>query len=139
MNNFFIKNVIIINQKKIIHPLGNIIKIISKNDRAYEGFSEAYFSEIKKNAIKAWKYHKKMSLNLFVTQGKVKFVFFDGKNSFYKIKLSEYDCKQVFVKPKVWFGFKGLGKKNKILNFSNIVHKKSELNRKRKEDILFKW
>jgi len=139
VNNFFKKNIKIINQKKIINPLGNIIKIINKNNEGYVGFSEAYFSEIKKNCIKAWKYHKKMSLNLFVTQGKVKFVFFDNKKSFYKIELSEYDCKQVFVKPKVWFGFKGLGKKNKILNFANIIHNTSEIKRKRKEDIFFKW
>ena len=139
MNNFFKKNIKIIKQKKIRNPLGNIIKIINKDNKGYVGFSEAYFSEIKKNHIKAWKYHKKMTLNLFVVQGKVKFVFFDNKNSFYQIVLGEFDYKQVFVKPKVWFGFKGLQKKNKILNFANIVHNANELIRKKKEDIFFKW
>lgn len=139
MNNFFKKNIKIIDQKKIINPLGNIIKIINRDNEGYAGFSETYFSEIKKNSVKAWKYHKKMTLNLFVVQGKVKFVFFDNKKSFYKIVLSEYDCKQLFIKPKVWFGFKGIGKKNKVLNFSNIIHNESELRRKRKADILFKW
>ena len=62
MNNFFKKKIKIIKQKRIIHPLGNIIKIISKNNESYAGFSETYFSEIKKNSIKAWKYHKKMTI-----------------------------------------------------------------------------
>lgn len=139
MNNFFKKNIKIIKQKRIVHPLGNIIKIINKNNEGYAGFSETYFSEIKKNSIKAWKYHKKMTLNLFVIQGKVKFIFFDNKKSFFKLILSEQNYKQVFVRPKVWFGFKGLGKKNKILNFSNIAHSTNEIMRKRKEDIFVKW
>ena len=139
MNNFFKNKIKIIKQEKIIHPLGNIIKIISKNNEGYAGFSETYFSEIKKNSVKAWKYHKKMTLNLFVIKGKVKFVFFDNKKSFFKIVLSEHNYIQVFVGPKVWFGFKGLGKKNKILNFSNITHSTNEIMRKRQEDIFFKW
>ena len=38
-----------------------------------------YFSWINKNSIKAWKKHTKMTLNLVVPLGKVKFVFHNPK------------------------------------------------------------
>ena len=49
---------------------------------------ETYFSVINFNKVKAWKFHKKMSLNLFVSKGKVRFVFF-LKNRFKIIEIDE--------------------------------------------------
>ena len=42
-------------------------------------FSEIYFSRIKYNKIKGWKYHTKMTMELFVPIGKVKFFFDENK------------------------------------------------------------
>ena len=51
------------------------MRFLKKNELKNWTFGEAYFSKIKFNKIKAWKYHSKMTLNLAVPHGKVKFVF----------------------------------------------------------------
>ena len=39
---------------------------IKKNDTGYVGFGEVYFSYINPKAVKAWKKHNRMTLNLVV-------------------------------------------------------------------------
>ena len=53
------------------------MKFIKQNDKNYIKFGEVYFSWIKKNYLKGWKFHKKMHMNLTVPVGKIKFIFFD--------------------------------------------------------------
>ena len=56
-----------------------MLKVLSNLETEYEGFGEVYFSELRPKSIKAWKYHYKMTLNLIVPLGEVKFVFFKQK------------------------------------------------------------
>ena len=58
-----------------------MLKVLSNLETEYEGFGEVYFSELRPKSIKAWKYHYKMTLNLIVPLGEVKFVFFKQKNN----------------------------------------------------------
>ena len=42
--------------------------------------------------------------------------------------------------PKIWFGFKGIGKSESIiLNITNIEHNPKEIIRRKKNQIKFKW
>jgi dTDP-4-dehydrorhamnose 3,5-epimerase len=52
---------------------GNIMHILKKNELKNWTFGEAYFSKIKFNKVKAWKYHLKMTLNLTFPNGTAKF------------------------------------------------------------------
>ena len=45
------------------------MRVLKKNELKNWTFGEAYFSKIKFNKIKAWKYHSKMMLNLAVPHG----------------------------------------------------------------------
>tara|TARA_Y100000590_G_scaffold469854_1_gene660169 strand:+ start:2317 stop:2742 length:426 start_codon:yes stop_codon:yes gene_type:complete len=127
--------------KKVKTKGGDIFKIIDKNSKGFIGFSETYFSWINYGKIKAWKYHTKMTMNLVVPLGKVKFLFFDPKTKkFLKIIIGKNNYKRIRVKPGLWFGFKGMSKpKSLILNFSNYKFNKKEILRKKKEDINLKW
>ena len=58
---------------------GNVMHAMKDSSVGYKGFGEAYFSQVEKGAIKAWKRHKKMILNLVVPVGKIKFVLFDDR------------------------------------------------------------
>jgi dTDP-4-dehydrorhamnose 3,5-epimerase len=120
---------------------GNIMHVLKKKELKSWSFSEAYFSKIKFKKIKAWKYHKKMVLNLVVPKGKVKFVFYSKKNKRFKvIKIGEKKYSRILVPPKVWFGFQGLHKPESIiLNIANINHNKKEILRKSKNDIQYDW
>ena len=74
-----IKKIRFIEKKIISHSKGNIMKYIQKSDKNYLNFGEVYFSWIKKNNFKGWKFHKKMHMNLVVPVGSVRFVFYYNK------------------------------------------------------------
>jgi dTDP-4-dehydrorhamnose 3,5-epimerase len=61
---------------KINNINGDILKIIKKSDENFTEFGEAYLSSIKFKAIKGWKLHSQMIMNLVVPVGSVRFVFF---------------------------------------------------------------
>ena len=71
------ENVLISSLRKIPTQGGDIYHALKKSDNNFNGFGEAYFSNIDFDNIKAWKRHLKMTCNLIVPYGKVRFVFFE--------------------------------------------------------------
>ena len=122
-------------------PSGKIMHVLKKNQLKNWSFGEAYFSIIKFNKTRAWKYHLKMTLNLVVPKGKVKFVFYSKKDNIFKtIQIGEKKYSRLMVPPKIWFGFKGIGKPESIiLNLANIQHNPKEVLRCKKNKIKFNW
>ena len=59
---------------KVMHMLRNDQEIFSK-------FGEIYFSYTHPNVVKAWHYHKEMTLNYAVIYGEVKLVLFDDREN----------------------------------------------------------
>lgn len=127
--------------KIIKNHKGNILKVINSKDIFYKGFGEAYFSIIKKNKIKGWKYHKKMISNLVVPSGKVKFVFYFPEEKYFheeEIGIKKYNL--LTISPKVWFAFRGISDDlNLILNISNITHDDNEVLSKPLNKIKYSW
>ena len=137
-----ILNKIKVTPLKIINlPAGNIMKALKKDELKNWNFGEAYFSKVKFNKVKAWKYHLKMKLNLIVPLGKVQFVFYSKKNNtFRKIVIGEKKYFRITVPPRVWFGFKGVSKTESIiLSIANIKHDAKEILRCDKNKINFNW
>ena len=120
---------------------GNIMHALKKKDLKNWNFKEAYFSKIKPGKVKAWKFHLKMSLNLIVPRGRVKFVFYSkSDNNFRIIEIGEKKYSRLTVPPKIWFGFKGIGKyESIILNLTNIHHNPKGILRRKKNEIKFDW
>tara|TARA_Y100000996_G_C22515037_1_gene640064 strand:+ start:884 stop:1306 length:423 start_codon:yes stop_codon:yes gene_type:complete len=134
--------------KILVEPLkqidlsdGNVLHALKKTDESFMGFGEVYFSKIKFKAVKAWKFHEKMSLNLIVPIGNVRFVFFNESNkNFIEITIGENNYKRIFVPPKVWFGFMGLGENvNLVMNIANIEHDPEEVIKKDKDKFEYTW
>ena len=124
-----LKKIKFIKKKIISNPKGNIMKFIKKDDFNYSKFGEMYFTWIKINAFKGWKFHKKMHMNLTVPFGNVNFFFYDEtSNEELVFNLSEKKFGTLYVPPKIWFGFKNMNKKKDslVVNFSNIIHDKNE-------------
>ena len=127
-------------ENKIQLSAGNILKIITNKSSGYKKFGELYISFVNKNRIKAWKRHRKMTMNLVVPVGKVLFVIYkNNSNKFYKYILGQKQYYRLTVPPGFWIGFKGLDTKNMIINFSDIIHSDSEIDRKDKNQIKFNW
>ena len=111
---------------------GDVYHALKASESEYYGFKEAYFSTIKKNKIKAWKRHYKMTMNLIVPIGKVQFVFYDeNKNLLKNLMIGEENYSRITVAPMIWFGFKGISLNTSyILNISNEIHDPLEVERK---------
>ena len=117
--------------KQITLEAGDVYHVLKSSEAEFNGFKEAYFSQIKKNKIKAWKRHLKMTMNLVIPIGKVQFNFYDeNKNLLKNIIVGEDNYCRITVPPKVWFGFKGLSvHKSYILNISDEFHDPLEVER----------
>jgi dTDP-4-dehydrorhamnose 3,5-epimerase len=141
-----IKDVVISPLKIISHPKGDIYHGIKNTDSSFSSFGEAYFSLINYNEIKAWKKHFKMTLNLIVPLGEVRFVLIDQrinsstKGNFLDINISSKNYKRLTIPPNIWIGFKGISKTtNLILNVANIIHDPNEQVNKDLDSIKYQW
>ena len=136
---------VIITPLEIIETFGgNVMHAMKKTDLGYADFGEAYFSEIEKNKVKAWKRHRKMTLNLIVPLGKIKFVLFDDRkesnNRFQEVIISKENYCRLTVPPMIWVGFKGLSSfKSILLNIASIPHNPKEVDKKEIDKIEFDW
>src|SRR3989344_8452805 len=76
-----IEGVIVTDLKIIGDEKGLVMHMLRRNDPVFEVFGEIYFSKILPGAIKPWKMHKKMTLNLAVPSGKARLVLYDSRKS----------------------------------------------------------
>ena len=114
---------------------------LKKSDEGFNGFGEVYYSWVDFGFIKAWKKHSKMTMNLMVPFGNVKFVFFDPKNKIFISKIVGIDNYiRITVSPDVWFGFMGKYKKRSlVVNFANIEHSDNEVEKKQINKFDYDW
>ena len=82
MNSIDKSGIIIKKLNKFHLEEGDVLHAMKSNENEFMGFKEAYFSTIKKNKIKAWKRHLKMTMNLIVPTGEVQFNFFNSRKVF---------------------------------------------------------
>ena len=112
---------------------GAVFKAMRRDENGYNGFGEAYFSTVDQGEIKAWKKHKRMYCNLVVIEGEVKFNLFDDRqtsqtqNKNMSLSLSKNNYARLTIPPNIWFGFKGLGQNNVILNVASLIYDPEEV------------
>ena len=139
-----IKDVVITHLDVIDTPGGNVLHAMKGSSAGYSGFGEAYFSQVDKGAVKAWKRHKKMTLNLVVPVGAIKFVLFDDRDmsnfQFQEIIISSDNYCRLTVPPMIWMGFQGLSVGGSLLlNIANIEHDTNETDRLEIDKINYDW
>ena len=123
---------------------GDVMHAMKSHDPGFSGFGEAYFSVVSYNAIKAWKRHHVMTLNLVVPVGKIRFVLFDDRKAsntqFQEVIISKDNYCRLTVPPMVWIGFEGLSDNGSmLLNIADIQHNPHEVDKKNIEQIEFNW
>ena len=130
----FIQGVEIIKKNKIVDDRGMILHMLRADDKNYKKFGEIYFSTVNPNKIKAWHFHKLMTLNYAVVHGSIKLVLYDDrdesktKGTIQEIMLSNENHYLVSIPPKIWNGFCSSNNKHAILaNCSDIPHDKEEI------------
>ncbi len=126
--------------KKIHHPKGDIYHAMKKSDHGYNGFGEVYFSTINKDDIKGWKKHLKMTLNIIVPIGKIKFVVYDIKTKeFFSEVISSRNYQRLTISPGLWVAFQGMQNENILLNIASTEHDPSEEENLTLDQIEYAW
>ena len=127
--------------KKIKTQGGDVLHALKSIDEDFNDFGEIYFSFVEKNAIKAWKKHTKMNMNLIVPVGLVRFVFFDELNKKFTMhEIGESNYARLFVPNNIWFGFQGIyDTQSLVTNISDIVHDPNEVERLMPKEINYDW
>lgn len=119
---------------------GDVLHGIKRSDPGYVDFGEAYFSIVEVGAIKAWKRHLRMTLNLVVPFGMVCFAFLDDEGVVREETIGENHYVRLTVPPRIWFGFKGLSVPYSILmNLADIPHDPIEIEHKDIDEINYNW
>jgi dTDP-4-dehydrorhamnose 3,5-epimerase len=108
---------------------GDVMHAMKESEKTFNGFGEAYFSTIRTGAVKGWKKHRRMILNLVVPVGAIKFVLYDDRPDsksykiFQEITLSPENYQRLTVPPGIWMAFNGIGtNENLLLNIASIPH-----------------
>ena len=123
---------------------GDVLHGIKQSDPGYAGFGEAYFSWVSVDAVKAWKRHTQMTMNVVVPVGKVRFVFqrvnSEDVEELRVEEIGEDRYVRLTVPPGIWFGFQGLGTpQSLVMNIASIPHDPNEVERMLLSDINYKW
>ena len=128
-----IADVIITPLRIIPGDSGDVMHALKQPEDSFQGFGEAYFSTVKNGAVKGWKRHQRMILNLVVPMGAIRFVLYDGRpdsksfQSFQELTLSRENYKRLTVPPGIWMAFQGIGEdENILLNIASIPHDPNE-------------
>ena len=131
----------------IIDTKGGVVLHAMKScDPGFFGFGESYFSTIESNAIRGWKLHHEMVLNLIVPVGSVRFVIFDNRvdsrteGKFGDFVLSPSNYGRLTVPPNLWVGFQGIDLQDSlILNIASIPHDPNESESRKLSEIGYDW
>ena len=117
----------IIKLKISTNPKGDVLKYLTRKNKYFKKFGEVYFTEIRKNKVKGWNFHKKCWCLLAVPYGKVKFTFAKNSNSKKKtIVIEKKNYSLIVVPPRIWFNFMSIKKISLVGNTLNHVHNKNE-------------
>ena len=134
--------------KQISDDRGKILHMLRADDKNFVKFGEIYFSFVNPKKIKAWHFHKLMTLNYVAVLGSIKLVLYDDreksktKGKIQKIMLSNKNHYLVSIPPKIWNGFCSANNEQAVLaNCSDIPHDKEEIVRLPFDDPKFpyKW
>ena len=135
-------DILVTRLKRIPTVGGDVLHVLKNSDARFKGFGEVYFSWVERGAIKAWKCHQRMTLNLVVPMGEVRFVFHltNQKNKFRIENIGEERYVCLTVPPGIWFGFKGMGTRSSLLmNVADMEHDPNEVLRKSAYEFNFDW
>ena len=123
---------------------GDVLHAMKQSDTGYGGFGEAYFSWVSTGAVKAWKRHMLMTMNVVVPVGQVRFVFRSenrgGCDDFRVEDIGVDRHARITVPPRIWFGFQGLGApQSLVLNIASIPHDPNEVERLALSEVKYDW
>ena len=133
--------------REIAAPGGAVLHAMKAADAGYHGFGEAYFSTVDRGAVKGWKRHLRMTLNLVVPAGEIRFVLHDPREASptrgvtASVRLSRTaNYQRLTVPPGIWMAFQGVAAPSSmLLNVADLPHDPAEAERCDPATFPFDW
>jgi dTDP-4-dehydrorhamnose 3,5-epimerase len=134
--------------RQIPDERGRVLHMLRATDPHFSGFGEIYFSVVNRGAVKAWKRHRRMTLNLACPQGEVRLVIYDdraespSRGALQEVTLGPRNYQLATIPPLLWTGFQGLAEEPSIVaNCASIPHDPTESDRldPRDDSIPYRW
>ena len=134
-------------QKIIPTDGGAVMHALKRSDPSFTGFGEAYFSVVNVGCIRGWKRHLKMTSNLVVPAGKMRFVLIDQRanssthGAIDDLMLSADDhYRRLSIPPGIWTAFKSLhAPRTLLLNIADIEHDPDEVEHRPLDHFTVDW
>lgn len=115
---------------------GSVLQMLKETDPHYLRFGEIYFSTVYPGIVKAWKNHKRITVNYACVFGRIKLALYDGRASsgtrgvLMERFLGPEEYFLIVVPPGVWNGFQGMSDPLSILaNCATGPHDPTEFDR----------
>ena len=128
-----IEGVQVVPLKRIPDERGTVMHMLRATDPHFVQFGEIYFSTIYPGAIKGWHLHELMTLNYACVSGRIKLVLYDDREDsntrgeLMEIFLGPDHYSLVQIPPRVWNGFKGMGREPAIVaDVIDIPHSEAQ-------------
>lgn len=117
--------------KRISTPKGDVLHGMKASDAGYEGFGEAYFSQVFSGDTKGWKRHLRMTLNLVCVAGAIQVMVRDGDGRMVLDTQLSPDTPDLYnrltVPPGYFVAFQGVAPQTSmLLNVASIPHDPDE-------------
>lgn len=136
-----IDRVLLVPQKIVPVPGGDVLHAIRRSAEGFAGFGEAYFSKVEPGATKAWKRHRLMTLNLVVPVGRVAIGVVDTDarcGRVYELGAESYG--RLTIPPGLWAGFRGISAGTSLMmNVADMEHDPDESDRLPEAAFDFLW
>lgn len=130
--------------KRIPVASGDVLHGLKASADEYHGFGEAYFSCVLEKAVKGWKQHTQMTLNLIVIKGEVRFWVYNEANGVCDVfqmtpdRVDNYG--RLTVPPGLWVAFGGVASgENMLLNVASMEHDPAEANTVPLDTFAWSW
>ena len=100
---------------------GSVMHHLRSDSPSFAAFGEVYSSTIFQGSVKAWKKHRRVSQNIVVPVGSVRFVIFDdrvdspSRGELYEITIGRERYGLLHIPPGVWYGFQGVAQGESVL------------------------
>ena len=106
---------------------GDVYHGLKASDDTFKGFGELYFSRVDYGKVKGWKRHNRLTLNLMVPVGEVRFVVREsnsmtnqpGKLLFDSRVGADTNHARLTIPPGYWVAFQGVGRGVNVV--ANII------------------
>lgn len=128
-----IDGVVVTPLRIIADPRGAVMHMLRADAPHFRTFGEIYFTTVNPGAVKAWKRHREMTLNLAVVSGSLRLMLFDDRaGSATRGKLQEIvfgpdNYVLVTVPPGIWTGFACAGDMPALMaNCASLPHDPAE-------------